>query len=180
MRITVSGMPGAGKTGAAKYLSKKLHLRCYSTTAFMKMLAERNNMHLRHLSKLSEGVTFDRRIDHLHNNLQKEDDFVVDSRLGVYFFPDAINIYLAVKPEIAIKRLVKRELLVEREMETIKRAVREIVKREDEAREAFKKDYGIDIYDKKNYEIYLDTSDMTRARANKVILKRVLALRKAF
>lgn len=176
MRITVSGMPGAGKTGVSQYLSKRLHLKYYSASAFMKMLAERNNMSLRNLSKMADGVTLDKRADKIHNNLHKEDNFVVDSRLGSYFFPDDINIYLTARPEVAIKRLSKREQVIEKDPEVIKKTVTEIMRREIEAREGFKKNYRIDIYDKKNYEIYIDTSDMTKAEANKGILKRVLAL----
>ncbi len=180
MRITISGMPGAGKTGASQYLAKRLNLRYYSASVFMRMLAERHNMSLRNLSKMAEGMALDKRADKLHGNLDKEDNFVIDSRLGSYFFPDAINIYLTVRPEVAVRRLIKREQIIEKDHEMIKKTVKGILEREVEARESFKRNYGIDIYDKKNYEIYIDTSDMTKAGVNKRLLKRVLALQKGF
>ncbi len=167
-------MPGSGKTGAAKYLSKKLKVKYYSAGMFMRMIAERHNMSLLHLSKVAEAdPTIDHRIDSVHKKLEGEDNFVLDSRLGFYFFHDAIKVYLSVRPETAAKRLMKRERKLEASIDSMRKTLAAINERERSAYKRFKDIYGIDIYDKKNYEIVIDTSKMTPVQVNIAVLKEV-------
>ena len=83
MIITISGVPGSGKSTVAKLVAQKLGFRHYSAGDFMRDIAEKRRMSLLELGKAAEK---DRSIDHELDRRtaelgKSEDDFVMDLSL---------------------------------------------------------------------------------------------------
>ena len=91
MKITLGGTAGSGKSTAAKLLAKKLGYKHYSMGDFQREIAEEKGISLLELGKLEEKVkSLDEEVDQRQIELgRKEDNFVIDSRLGFHFIPNS-------------------------------------------------------------------------------------------
>jgi len=163
MIITIGGKPGSGKSTVAKILAKKLNLKHYSTGDFMRKLASERGMSLIELSKIAEkDFSIDDEIDSwLRNLAEKEDDFVIDSRLAFYFIPKAVKVYLDVDLDVAAKRILsgpERKTEKAKSVEELKEELKERMKSE---RKRYEKYYNVDIDDKSKYDIVIDTSNIS-------------------
>ncbi|MBI4150282.1 cytidylate kinase family protein [Candidatus Woesearchaeota archaeon] len=163
MIITISGLPGSGKSTVAKMLGKKLGYKHYSTGDFMGELAMKRGMSVLELSKLAEKDTsIDKALDDRQVKLGKEEnDFVIDSRLGFHFIPNSVKIFLDVDPDAGAKRVFGDLRPDEKENTSLAAAKENIKKRIESERKRYKKYYGIDCYDKKHYDIVIDTTKRT-------------------
>lgn len=159
--ITISGRPGSGKSVVAKALAKKLKLKHYSTGDFMRAMAKRRGVTLLELSekaKLDHGK-IDRQLDAYQKKLgATQTDFVIDARLGFHFIPHAIKIFLDVEPKVAAARIVKQRRGGVEKIRTLAEATRELAKRTRLERERYKKYYGVDYMQKKNYDLTINTT----------------------
>lgn len=164
MIIAISGMIGSGKSTIADEVAKKLKYKRYSSGDFMRKMAEERGITLAELSKEAEvNPEIDKEIDRRQIELGKtEDNFVIDGRLSWYFIPHSLKIYLDVSDEEAAKRISKdkKETRKTEKFSSIKELERGIQKRKDSEIKRYKKYYNINIDDKKNYDIYIDTTGM--------------------
>lgn len=177
MIITLSGHPGSGKSTVADFLAAKLRLKRYSGGDFMRDLAIRKGVSLLELSKKAEkSFEVDKEIDKMYRKLQKEDNFVIDSRLGFMFLPNSIKIFLSVNPKTGAKRIFRQRRGIESENTTLAKTFENIRRREKSERLRYKKYYGINIDDLSNYDIIIDTSKMNAEEANNYVLTAVKKL----
>ncbi|MBW2995527.1 cytidylate kinase family protein [Candidatus Woesearchaeota archaeon] len=170
MRITISGKPGSGKSTVTKILSERLGLKKYSIGDFMRDIAKTRGMSLIDLSRIAET---DRRIDDELDDrqirLRNEDNFVINSRLGFHFIPDSIKIYLDVDTKKAAERILK-DKREEESAETLDEMEQSINRRIKSERTRYEKYYGVDVDDRKNYDLIIDTSNITASKvADKII-----------
>ena len=122
------------------------------------------------VDKLSElalkDKTIDREIDSIHNKIQGS--FVLDSRIAFKFFPDSFKIFLYCKPEIAAKRILKDKRAAE--SYSLQDTKKEIERRERLDILRYKKYYDINIIDFKNYDLVIDSSNMSEEKVNNAVL----------
>lgn len=178
MRITISGVAGAGKSTIAKLLSKKLKLKHYSTGGYMREMAEKKGITLGELGKIAEN---DRRVDDKLDDWQKKidkdkDNFVIDSRLGWHFIHDAFKIFLDCEVDIAVKRIFKDKSISrksEKKTNDFESTKKKIFKRILCEKKRYKKLYGIDYYDKKNYNLIIDTTNKTKQQVVDEIVQHI-------
>ena len=171
MIITISGLPGSGKTTVAKKLSEILGLKYYSIGTIMRDLAKDLGISLSELSKIAEeDRKIDMKIDEKQKMIAKEDNIIVDSRLGFYFIPNSIKIFLTVDPKIASKRIFenKRE---DEKYRSIKEAYNKIKLRMESEKKRYLTYYNIDYTDPKHYDLIIDTSDLNVDEIIEIILK---------
>ncbi len=159
MIITLSGRPGSGKSTVAKLVAQKLGLKHYSTGDFMRQLAVERNVLLRDLTKQAEqSKEIDTILDRRQIELgQKEDNFVIDGRLSFHFIPKSIKIFL----DADIKERARRIHQMGRKeepMADLDDAVKKLQEREESEKLRYKRYYGIDLGDKKNYDMAIDTT----------------------
>jgi len=174
MIITLSGCPGSGKSTVADFLAKRLNLKRYSGGDFMRELATRKGVSLLELSRKAEkSFEVDKEIDKMYRRLQKEDNFVIDSRLGFMFLPNSIKIFLSVNPKTGAKRIFGQKRRIERENTTLTKTLENIRRREKSERLRYKKYYGINIDDLSNYDIIIDTSNMNKREVNNSVFKAI-------
>lgn len=162
MIITISGMPGAGKTTLAKYLAKTYKLKHVYVGRLMREMAKKKELSLIELSKLAEkSDEVDKELDEMQLEMKKKykDNIVFDSRIGFYFFPESIKILLIADPKVAARRIVKTKRK-EEQADSISEAIKQIKRRMKSERKRYKRLYGIDIDRIENYDIVMDTTNL--------------------
>ncbi len=184
MIITISGVPGSGKSTVAKLVARKLGFRHYSAGDFMREIAEKRGLSLLEISKAAEK---DRSIDHELDRRtvelgKREDDFVMDSRLAYHFIPNSFKVFLEADEKEAARRIfsdVQKKLKgrkVEKESTTLAATSAAIKKRRKSEELRYRKYYDLNPYDEKQYDLVIDT---TKANPEKVVEKVVAAMRKS-
>jgi len=161
MKITISGLPGSGKTTVTKLLAKKLKLKHYSIGNLMRKIAKKKNINELELNKIAEKQKdIDKKLDDFQKKLANKDNFVLDSRIGFYFIPDSIKIFLKVNLKQGAKRIFK-DKRKEESYKTIKQTLKAIKRRMKSETIRYKKHYGIKNFrSKKNYDLVIDTTNL--------------------
>jgi CMP/dCMP kinase len=171
MKITITGMPGAGKSTLAKNLAEKLKLKRYYMGGMRREIARKKGMTLEELNKLGEtDYSTDKEVDDFQKDLgNKEDDFIIEGRTSFFLVPGSIKIFVDVDSDEGAKRVfrdIQNKNLAKQRNETDAstiQGVKESIKnriRSDIFR--YKKYYGIDdVYDKSHYDIIIDTTGNT-------------------
>lgn len=170
MIITISGTPGSGKSTVAKAISKALKLKHFSAGDFMRALAADKGVSLAELSKEAEkSDKIDREIDQRTVELfKREENFVIDSRLAFHFAPKSlkvIKIFLICNTKEAARRIygdvISNRRSVESDIKTQKDAEKAIAGRMKSEVKRYKKYYGVDYMAENNYDLVLDTSNIS-------------------
>ena len=169
MIITISGIAGSGKSTVAKLLAKKLNYKHYSVGDFMREIAKERKLTLLELSKeAEEDPSIDKELDKKQIELgKKEDNFVIDSRLGFHFIPNSKKIFLEVQLNEAAKRILKEKRKHE-QYKDINESIKKIKTRISSEDKRYNEYYKIDYHDKSNYDLVIDT---TNAEPEEVVSK---------
>lgn len=173
MIITISGKPGSGKSTVAKAVAKKLNLKYYCIGDFQREIAGKKGISLSELGRLEEkDKSIDLEIDRMQEDLgKKKEDMIVDSRIGFHFIPNSIKIFLDVDLDIGAKRIFSQKRKDEK-YSTIEKTKKEIEGRIGSERKRYKKYYGIDHYNMKNYDLVIDTTGKTMDEVAGEIVKK--------
>ena len=121
MIISISGVPGSGKTSAGKLLAQKLGMEFYSTGGLFRKMAEERGMTINTLMKLGEeDITIHTTIDNYQKQLGVDQDhFVIEGRLSWHFIPHSFKVLLLCDTREAARRTydAKRALEADRNVE---------------------------------------------------------------
>lgn len=168
MIISLSGTGGSGKSTIAKKLSEKLAWPRYYMGGLRREIAAQRGMTLAEYNKLGEvDPETDKEVDEHQKELgEKEDNFIIEGRTSWYFIPHSLKIYLDVEASEGAKRVFSHLQQENKRneghsldnVEAVKKSVKERQK-SDTLR--YKKYYNIDVYDPKNYDFYLDTTNLS-------------------
>ena len=176
MIITISGLPGSGKSTVGQILSKKLKLKYYDIGLVRRSMAKVRGMTLAEFNKLGEKESFtDFEVDDYQKKLGKEKDgFILVSRLGYHFVPNSKKIFLTVDINEAAKRISNDPSRVEHEhYKSLKEAVEKIKERNESDKTRYQKYYSLDPNKKANYDFVIDTSKKTPYEVVELILKKM-------
>jgi len=157
MIIAISGKAGSGKSTIAKELALELGYKLYSIGDLQRKFADDRNISLEELRKLEK---IDKSIDIDFDNYQKslsekEDNFVIESRLSPFFMKKAFKIFLDCDDDERIKR-ISNDPKANRAVEDSKNILRRDI--DDQTR--LKELYNFDFLDTKNYDLVIDTTNM--------------------
>lgn len=163
MIITISGRPGSGKSAVASRVADTLGMRHVSAGDFMREMAEERGMTILELSRMAlDADSIDREIDDRTVRLAEESDhFVMDARLGWFFIPHSFKVFLEVRPEVAAQRIYRARRDSEQENVTLEETKRAIEERTESERTRYLAYYGLDYALHDQYDLVVDTSDMT-------------------
>lgn len=129
----------------------------------MREMAEERGLSILELSRLAEkGDDIDLEIDGRSALLAQEaEGFVMDARLGWYFVPDAIKVFLDVSLDVAAERIFGARRAKERENTDLATTRRAIELRSASERDRYQRYYGLDYTDPTHYHLVVDTSDLS-------------------
>lgn len=168
--ITISGLPGTGKTTVAQLLEKQLGLRYVYSGEIFRQLAEKHHMSLEEFGRYCESHReIDEELDQYQLGVLNQGNVIVEGRISGWLAHrnniPAVKVLL--KADIAIRagRIVKRE------QGDIQKRKKEILTREKSEAARYKKYYGIDVSDTSIYDIIIDTADKTPEEITGIIVK---------
>lgn len=166
MIITITGIPGSGKTTAAKRLSDALGIPWYSMGDLRGKMAEERGLTIHQLNELGEKEAFtDKEVDDYQRKLGESGvSCIVEGRLSWHFIPQSFKIFLTVEPAAGSERIYRSRLAHHRLDEPLYASAVEAAQfaaervASDERR--YKKYYGVDFLDQKNFDFVVDTTDL--------------------
>lgn len=163
MIITISGLPGSGKTTVGKLLAKKLGMRFYSIGDLRGRMAIERGLTIDQLNEIGMKEKWtDKEADEYQRKLgETEDDFVIESRLGFFFIPKSVKIFLDVDPRKAAERIFRDNRPDEKRKGTIEEVASSIRKRMKNDVARYRKYYKVDFLDESQYDIIIDTTNLT-------------------
>jgi cytidylate kinase len=178
MIITISGSAGSGKSTIAKYLAKKLNWQRYYIGGLRRKKAKDLGMTLSEYNKLGEkDPRTDIEVDEYQKEIAaKEDNFIMEGRTSWYFIPNSIKIFIETDEKTGAKRIFldleeNKDRNEGNGLRTEKDVLESVQERVKSDKKRYKKYYGIDVYDKKNYDYVINTSNLSKKTANTLVYK---------
>lgn len=176
MIITLTGLPGSGKSTVAALLSERTKMRRYSIGDLFRKMAGEKGLRLSELNAQGESdISTDKDADEYQRKIgQTEDNFIIDGRLSWYFIPHSFKIFLEIDEESAAKRIFnasKQGLRPDehpyKTLEEVREANKERIVSE---RKRYKMYYDVDYLQKDNYDLVIDTSTKTPEEIVQIII----------
>lgn len=169
MIITITGIPGSGKTTAARLLAERLNVPWYSMGDLRGKMAQDRGMTIDQFNTLGEAEKFtDAEVDEYQRKLgESGKDFVIEGRLSWHFIPHSFKVFLTVDTKAAGLRLFKARQGNERTDEPLYTSPEEAEKYAEDRMASdgrrYQKYYGVDFTDLKNYDLVIDSSSLSPA-----------------
>lgn len=176
MIITISGFPASGKTVVARLISQKLNMNHYSIGDIMRKIALDKGISIHDLMEIrKKDKNTDKMVDEYQEKLgKKEDNFVIDGRMSFHFIPNSFKVFFTVDLNVGAERLLKdKNRKGEKGYKTLKEAIESIKKRIEEDSKIYKRYYGIDYTSKSNYDLILDTTNLTIEEVADSVIKAI-------
>jgi len=168
MILTLSGVPGAGKSTIKNLLAEHLGLKSYSIGDLRGKMAQTRGITIDELNAI--GMTdpnTDKDVDDYQKKLgQTENNFIIDGLLSWFFIPQSFKIFLTVDPSVAATRIFQARTTEsgrddEPNYASADEAKRIISERMNQNRMRYAKWYGIDPLDLAQYDLVIDTTKLT-------------------
>lgn len=169
MIITFGGTPGSGKGTVSKRIAKLLRYERFDIGELRRDTARNLGMTLEEYNRLGErDSSTDRWVDSLQTRLGKrKKNLIVDGRLSFHFIPRSLKIFLYTSPDVAAARVWKdvRSSSVRNETRNVRSRAdleRSIRRRIASDVRRYRRYYRVNPYKKTHYDLYLDTTKLTR------------------
>ncbi len=177
MIITISGLPGSGKSTVAKILAEKLGFKRYYAGGVRRDAAKKMGLTLEEFNKIGEkDISTDKFVDDILVEIgKKQDNIIVEGRTAFHFIPQSIKVFLDVDLNEGARRIFeekkhtterneKSTISVEEELKLLKERMKS-----DSLR--YLKYYGFDCYEKKHYDFVVDTTKIKPEQTAEKILE---------
>lgn len=184
MILSISGVPGSGKTTVGKILAERLRMNFYSVGGLRGKMAIERGISIDELNKIGENdATTDTSVDDYQRELGvKEDQFVIEGRLSWHFIPHSFKIFLSCDPRESARRIYEgqragdgKERSDEKIYTSVEEAQAAIEQRVASDILRYEKYYQLDYRAPSNYDLILDTTDM---KGPEETAERILAILK--
>jgi len=168
--VTISGLPGSGKTTVAKLLEEKTGLRYVYSGDIFRKLAKKHCMSLEEFGCFCEdNEDVDRELDDYQLKVLREDNVILEGRIAGWIAynnnVESLKIFIKADLDTRVNRVIKRE------NGDFDKRKSEIVKRERSEAFRYKNYYGIDVSDFSIYDLVIDSSDKTPLEIVEIILQ---------
>lgn len=169
MIISIGGVQGSGKSTVAQQLSDALGWPRYYMGGLRREAARKRGLTLAEYNELGEtDPSTDLEVDRYQEELGKtQDNFVIEGRTSWHFIPQSLKIYLDVNERIGAERIFK-ELQVQNNrnegnnLDSLDKVLTSFRNRSISDKLRYQKYFGIDVYDKNNYDFCLDTTNLSQ------------------
>lgn len=160
--ITLSGDIGSGKSAVGKLLAELTGFELLSTGSIQRSIAAKLGITTLELNERSaKDRSVDDQIDQGTIELGKtRDHFIMDSRLAWHFIPEAFKVFLTVSPRIAGERVFSAARAEEKHA-SVEAAIENNLSRQKLEQERFGNLYGVELRNHKNYDLVVDTSNLS-------------------
>jgi cytidylate kinase len=174
-KITIAGDLGSGKSTVGKIIEKETGYKFFSTGDIQRKFAAKHGMTTLELnSYMKSHPEIDKEIDDFTKGLSNKDEtFVLDSRMAWHFIPNSFKIYLSVKVNIAANRIYSDQVRISENYHDIKGAQKHILERKKIENDRFMNLYKVDCSNMGNYDIVIDTSYSTPNTVANIILRQL-------
>lgn len=168
MKITISGVAGAGKGTVGKELAKSLSYNFISTGDMFRSLAQSLGISIYELHERAEKEPeIDKKIDKQTEDFGKgNDNFIFDARLAWFWIPDSLKIFLYCADDVRFKRISSREKISFDKVKNLTLVRENIMLRQ------YRNIYKINNYiDFSHYDLVIDTTNLSPKEVVNKILK---------
>ena len=170
-KITISGKICTGKTTLLKSLEKKLNWPIFLTGKIFREYVEKNKLNLEQVEEQNEMLT--KKIDYqVRDLIYSPGNLIVDGWMAGLMandLPGVLKILLICKDEIRYQRFASREKI------NISEAKQRVEERQSNWLNKLEKIYKRnDFMDSKNYDLVIDTSNLSSEAVLKKVLSRVI------
>ena len=180
MIITISGTPGSGKSTITKILTEKLNYDRIDVGGIRREIARQKNMTLEELNEYAlthpeTDVDVDKEAA---RQARLKKNVIVEGRVQFHFIPESIKIYIKVDLEEGAKRIwnqiqnqEEKKKRNEDQSQNFDQMIISLKKRMDNDQKRYLKYYKIDCYDENNYDLIIDTTNLSPEKSCEKILK---------
>ncbi len=175
-KITITGEIGSGKTTVGKILAKKMECDFLSVGGLRREIAKEKGLTIQELNKIGETETWtDEVADKKQIEIGKiKEKFIFEGRLSWHFIPNSFKIFLYVSKEVGAKRVLEEKRNSEQKIDSLTEQIKINQKRSESDRKRYKLAYNIEnFFDKKHFNLIIDTSSLTPEEVVKIILKQI-------
>lgn len=170
MIVTLSGLPGSGKSTVAKLLVARLKLEYVNAGEIFRTLAAKKGMTVEEFSLYAEkNTTVDEGIDKKILETAAKGNMLIEGRLAGHMMDrngvQAEKIWLEAPLKVRAERVAKRDSI------PVRQAVTDIQNRERSEWERYYRIYGIDLNDLSIYGMVIDTSAQTPEEVAGTVVK---------
>ena len=172
--ISISGELASGKGTVSKLLAKELEYTVYRNGEYARKLAKEKGLDITSFNEyLNEHPEIDRQIEKSAAEYAKEhNNFIIDARLGWYAVPNSYKVYLTIDIDEAAKRaFADQERKDTEKFSTIEEQKEDMQRRYKMENERYFKVYGIHKEDLNNYDLVIDTTNLTPEQVKEKILE---------
>jgi predicted cytidylate kinase len=160
--ITISGLPGSGKTTVARLVADELGLEhVYAGNIFRQQAAAHGLSLEEYLRRAETDPSIDRELDRRMQERAARGDAVLEGRLAAFMAEQAgvpaLRVFLDASEEVRAERITGRE------GGQATQRLRETQAREASDRKRYRDLYGVDYHDKDRYDLVIDTDHRTPA-----------------
>lgn len=162
--ISLGGELASGKGTVSKILMKELNFGIYKNGDYFRKLAQDMRMDVTTFNiYVKEHPEIDKQIEYSATEYAKDhDNFIIDARLGWYAVPQSFKIYLKVDIDVAAKRAFNDpDRKSSESFATIEEQKKDMQKRYQLENERYFNLYGVRKEDESNYDLIIDTTDLT-------------------
>ena len=156
MLITISGLPGSGKTTVAKLVAAELGLEHVYAGNIFRRQAEAAGLTLQeYLRRAETDSSIDRQLDDRMRERARTGNAVLEGRLAAFMAMEAnvpaLKVYLDASEPVRAARITDREGGATAER------LHEIQARETSDWQRYRDIYGVDYHDRSRYDVVVDT-----------------------
>ncbi len=177
--ISLAGELSSGKGTVSKIIMEKLNYGVYRNGDYARKLAKEKGMSITEFNEyLREHPEIDKQIEKSAKEYaQNHENFIIDARLGWYAVPESFKVYLTVDIDVAAARAFSNkdnEKAKTEKFETIEEQKEDMQKRYKLENERYFNVYGIRKEEPSNYDLIIDTTQLTPADVADRIIKEYL------
>ena len=172
--ISLGGELASGKGTTSRVLMKRLNYGIYRNGEYFRELAKKMNMDVTTFNIYVENhPEIDRQIENSAAEYAKtHDNFIIDARLGWYAVPESFKVYLKVDLDVAARRAFFDEARKDSEkFNTLEEQKADIQKRYKLENERYWQLYQVRKEDESNYDLVIDTTELTGEETADIIEK---------
>lgn len=172
--ISLGGELASGKGTTSRVLMKRLNYGIYRNGDYFRELAKNMNMDVTTFNIYVENhPEIDRQIENSAAEYAKtHDNFIIDARLGWYAVPESFKVYLKVNLDVAARRAFFDEARKDSEkFNTLEEQKADIQKRYKLENERYWQLYQVRKEDESNYDLVIDTTELTGEETADIIEK---------